>query len=78
MQAVTSLLLGQVQDGKLAAVAVHIAGATTEDTTTGTNMSVGVPTGVTAGGADALGFGNIGVEAEGERQLKAVLPGVHG
>lgn len=56
------------------AVAVHRAGAIVDDTTTGTKMSVGVLT-VLLGSAVVL---KIVEDVADVRQLKAMLPGIHG
>jgi hypothetical protein len=77
LQLGTSLFCGHVQDRELAAVAVHIAGATVDDTTTGTNTSVGVATRISAGGADEVVFGDAEDENVDVRQLEAVSPGGH-
>jgi hypothetical protein len=78
LQLETSEFCGQEQDGELAAVAVHAAGATVDETTTGTNMSVGVPTELMTGGAGKVIFADAEVEVDGEIQLASVFPGVHG
>jgi hypothetical protein len=75
LQLLISLLKGHVQDGELSAIAVHTAGATTDDTITGTKISVEVASRISGG---AVVFGDADNEVEEVRQLRAVLPGVHG